>query len=102
MKLDKLEQLAKAATPGPWEWERDSGDGLITTTKPPHPVITPATHGYENGSVLIDAADAAFIAAFSPDVVLKLIAVARAATEWAMSDGQNVTSILQALSALEG
>ena len=67
--LAELRRLAEAATPGPWEWDDDHArPGL--------------RHGRSFGGVLFrcgalygpDAADAAFIAAANPAVVLALLA----------------------------
>ncbi|SDH54952.1 hypothetical protein [Microbacterium sp. 77mftsu3.1] len=80
--LDHLEALAHAATPGPWvQWD----DGDVGTAYPvtknrrrrdqePEQVQVESDH-------LANAhgADGAYIAALSPDVVLTLIALARAA-----------------------
>ena len=67
--LAELRRLAENATPGPWEWDDDHArPGL--------------RHGRSFGGVLFrcgalygpDAADAAFIAAANPAVVLALLA----------------------------
>ena len=69
MTLDDLEQLTKRATPGPW------GVG----TSAPTCIKTPA--GKVIAKMGPDAAydDDEYIAAVSPETVLKLIAIARAA-----------------------
>jgi hypothetical protein len=66
--LDEIERLAQQATPGPWKKvEHGGGDVRVDL----------GIEQYDTG--ILCRADAAFIAACSPDVVLKLIAVARAA-----------------------
>jgi len=81
MDLDKLEQLAKAATPGPWRWNDDDGSLGTSHDEGTHYVSVafgePTAEG--NHRIIIDDRGAAYISAASPDVVLKLIAVARAA-----------------------
>ena len=73
--LDKLEQLARAATPGPWSAE---GDGAITwrgsTTSLAGCVakVTDPSHPSAKN-------DAAFIAAANPAAVLELVQRLRAA-----------------------
>lgn len=62
--LDKLEALAKAATPGPWQVPPGA---LSTVTSADRPLLI-------DGGTLNDAQ---YIAALSPDVALKLIALAR-------------------------
>lgn len=82
--LDKLEALAKAATPGPWRWGRwDSPDGktdmfkLYATSERSMPVIciVPESAWVTLGS------DTEYIAAASPDVVLELVRQLRAAND---------------------
>lgn len=75
--LDRLEQLAKAATPGPWSTEKPprNSDGwqqgvTIGATRGGMIYATPPGGQYP-------LADAKFIAAASPDVMLALIAAAR-------------------------
>ena len=69
--FEQLEQLAKAATPGPWKATVLSGEGssnyaaIYPDTEPgPAPVFV--TSG-------IDRRDAQFIAAANPEVILRLI-----------------------------
>lgn len=82
MNLDRLEQLARDATPGPWVQRRISGlptrwidqaqaDGLC--------VATAVWRHWRDANTT--EANAAYLAAASPDVVLKLIAVARCARD---------------------
>ena len=90
--LDKLEALAKAATPGPWfqcglPWF-DAGSGVLAGSPDPHIgmmiVDTEAWDGereefaeHYDGEVASSDADAAFIAAANPATILDLIASAR-------------------------
>lgn len=76
--LDKLEAAARAATPGPWEWDGrrvDPDDGYVHIPECSYIVglISLAGHyeGYQE--------DCDFIAATSPDVVLELVRRLRAA-----------------------
>ena len=66
-KLDELERLAKAATPGPWEIRETHHAGTCVCSAPPgvkwHDVLS---YGSDE--------DAAYVAAISPDVVLGLLA----------------------------
>ena len=79
--LKALAELARAATPGPWRHDpRGEASGFehvfVGLPDGPGQTIAQWTLPY----------DAAYIAAASPDVVLKLIAVAEAAKAWAESD----------------
>lgn len=70
MNLDKLKELAKAATPGPWH--TDAGGYVVTT----HPVNTPQGKirmeiGVNYGDCSRDNRE--FIAAANPDTILKLL-----------------------------
>lgn len=82
--IDHLEKLARESTPGPWIVE-----GVA-------------------GSIINRHADAAFIASASPDVILKLCAVVRAARELTTfldddlgMDKPQLTWMRQALAELE-
>ncbi len=75
--LDELKLIAQAATPGPWKsdvWIETDGYGWRATG--PHHEDNIDPMGSETGCPEEQAAqrDAAHIAAFSPDVVLALIA----------------------------
>lgn len=64
--LDQLEELANAATPGPWEWvgcQLESRDATI---------LTENTSDNFYGEEML-ATDAAHIAAAHPATILKLI-----------------------------
>ncbi len=74
--LSTLRSLAEAATPGPWEAlvsKSGNHDGIY------HPFDKPDENGYNGSHVVmegdsyLDSADAAFIAACSPEVILTLI-----------------------------
>jgi hypothetical protein len=79
--LDKLERLARAATPGPWKWREECGsvslDRVVSDDERGigEHVAFAAPCGYENSSIIIE--DAAVIAAASPDAVLAMIARVR-------------------------
>lgn len=74
-RLDKLRELAQAATPGPWEWV-DPGDTYM-------PVLTGETANvcdfgdseqfYPIEGTPPSDADCAFIAAANPTVILSLL-----------------------------
>lgn len=78
MNLDELERLAEAATPGPWKQEYSGGHYAesVTAAKPRGGTITVARIG---SGPKRRADDAAHIAACSPDAILRLLAVVRAA-----------------------
>lgn len=86
-KLTQVEEAARAATPGPWfanaydaDWDGTGHEASIGTQ--PHACKWPDAaadivgHGYEGGGVE-RLADAQFIAASSPDVVLRRVAADR-------------------------
>ncbi len=85
--IDSLERLARAATPGPWKWTESYGSVSLDRDVPNHDhtlgdhVLFAEPCGDCNSSVLVEDADAAYLAAVSPDVVLGLIALLRAAEE---------------------
>ena len=71
--LDKLEELAKKATPGPWS----SNGPLAVNTSQDHPLCTLSSAFHrelENGKA---GQDAEFIASANPTTVLELIAEVR-------------------------
>lgn len=72
--IDRLEMLAKAATPGPWTVE--DRDGLLSPTGS---ALVRGAHGYE-GYFSLDE-DAAYCAAANPAAILALIAEVRALRE---------------------
>lgn len=74
--LDRLEQLATAATPGPWETGRQTDDGPFAMVDGGDDQIADC-HRNHWGDRQCEA-NAAFIAALSPDVVLELIRWAKA------------------------
>jgi hypothetical protein len=71
--LDALEKLAEAATPGPWETEVADFDARSWAIFHRGGTFVAPDAGCE--------ADAAYIAAMSPDVALALIARLRAAEQ---------------------
>jgi hypothetical protein len=79
--LSKLETIAKAATPGEWRWDPDDGSlGSLQDERSHYVTVAYArdSGGPIIGSVIdIGKNDAEHIAAFSPDVVLRLIAELR-------------------------
>ncbi len=83
MKLTELEAAARAATPGPWilatsnSWRRYLSQTGHSVCEPTKQADGHADLWFRNGGV--DGPDALYIAAMSPDVALKLIAVAQAA-----------------------
>jgi hypothetical protein len=78
--LDKLEQLARAATPGRWKWRDDHGSVSLDRDVPDHErkigdhVAFAAPCGCENSSIVIDENDAALIEYASPDFMLEVVA----------------------------
>lgn len=79
MNLDQLQKIAEEATPGPWETD-GHGLGIYPSldgkSGPALCALMSKSGAYDNHE-----ANAAHIAAASPDVVLRLIAVARAAKD---------------------
>ncbi len=74
--LSTLRSLAEAATPGPWEAQITKSRKCCGIFHPyPEPVKGEfeGEHVILEGSSYLDAKDAAFIAACSPDVILALI-----------------------------
>lgn len=71
MTLSDLERLAREATPGPWEWS----DGFLWNGTTDKGVLA---HG-EVVEWPVSQESAAYIAAVSPERILALVAVARAA-----------------------
>jgi hypothetical protein len=101
--LDGLEAKALAATPGPWSTDHDRvcdgrcgdpvryHDGSCCDHR--NPVGCYIERHPNCGAIAWDAErDAAYIAAVSPDVVLKLIAVARAAVRYCGPSGEDVAA----------
>ena len=93
MTLDELEALARAATPGPWVVQQpEVGSPFYidthTSEDGPEPVVA--------SPMLAALRDAAYIAAWSPERILALVAVARAAGDW-----ENPIGLRDALRALD-
>ena len=93
MNLEDLEKLAKSATPGPRKYFDHRNDEDLTWGtfsiqnkehfKDPFFFISDAedVDDTKQGSLILTNADAEYIAAVSPDVVLKMIQQLRAADE---------------------
>jgi hypothetical protein len=87
MSLDELEKLAKAATPGPWVWEKRREKERANVQ-----YVEPYSDGSgfcqydlisrDSGVYGPDVPTCEYIIACNPETVLKLIAVARAADEY--------------------
>lgn len=82
--LARAEALARAATPGPWfahahDWGDHEFAADIGTSPTPGPDATANVvgHGWESGGV-VEQHDADFIAANSPDIVLRRVQAERA------------------------
>ena len=73
--LDALEQMARAATPGPWEVDRDYDGEVFVGMK------RSIDGSWDLDSSLLGDADAAYITAFDPPTVHRLLAQARRALE---------------------
>ena len=111
MNLDDLETKARAATPGPWRSDAERVcDGHCGESVRYHDgsccdrssAIGCNIEGHSNcNTVARDAdRDAVYIAAVSPDVVLKLIAVARAAIHYCGPEGKDAGALDRAVEAL--
>lgn len=76
--LDRLEELARAATPGPWKAVEVKGGHHGVTSKDNYPNVVSAWsdwEGYGHGS---SGVNAAYIAAANPECVQQLIEDVRA------------------------
>jgi len=110
------EAAAKAATPGPWEWEPetdgwgDCGPDLVTVAKlPPYPDGSQSpvetvigSWGHDANGITVEPADAQHIARHDPARVLAECAAKRAIIELSVNwDGftRNV-DVLRALAAV--
>jgi len=107
MNLESLKQLAEAATPGPWvSFYEGGGDHMIQQASPEELEI-----GYCHGSCSLSdsptfetaSANAAFIAACNPKVVMAMLEVVRQAKEAYeyQPSPKSHAALGQALSALE-
>ena len=101
--LDKLEELARAATPGPWR-----RCDLTHVEVVPEPGCSSAGITHRSSRGTYSPADAAFIAAANPQVLLDLIARVRAAEEvveaarYTVEDrGDDLRRLRQALDRLD-
>lgn len=91
MNLTELQRLAEAATPGPWYVDQDARPGMewnraIATDPDGNRWICAMMHS-DGKHPARDEATASYISSLSPDVVLWLIAIARAAAYVAKSNG---------------
>lgn len=85
IKLDDLEATAKAATPGPWNYDTHDGgvdrleddDGEIVVAGAVVGTFWP--HGASTRQLLLESSDALHIATFDPPTALALIAKLREA-----------------------
>lgn len=79
--IDRLERLARSATPGPWTFDLKHEEPLYDEPGVPEYwnwEIGPEGETLLDGTATDDpTADLAYIAACSPDVILRLIAVVR-------------------------
>jgi hypothetical protein len=94
MKLDELERLAKAATPGPWQVRKQQAIVRYSDDETTFDIVAGAQAD----------ADLDYIAALSPDVALKLIAVVREVMgldEADMRESMRCRDLYDALAALE-
>jgi len=79
--LDRLEELAKRATPGPWRVDPRPQDTGVCDIVAIDPSALPGDDPNLVFEDLSNDADAAYAALASPDTILALIAVARAAEQ---------------------
>lgn len=92
MDMDKLEEIAKAAEivhPGPWDgWLYSSTGPVSRSTKPGsfETIVYELPEKESGGEEL-----ARYIAAFSPDVVLRLLQVARLSAEYESADAGDMS-----------
>jgi hypothetical protein len=77
MNIDKLTEIAEAATPGPWELRNKSGMQGLIYPKCEHFPVAAATGFYSQNS----ENTAVYIVTFNPDRVRLMLAVVKAAKE---------------------
>lgn len=104
----ELRAKAEAATPGPWFIDEDTRPGMewnrhIVSDLQGDNAVCFMAHS-DGKDPQRDRATALFIAAASPDVVLRLIAIAEAAQAWTEARGatQMHARLLALREALEG
>jgi hypothetical protein len=94
--LDALEAAARAATPGPWQVGYNDGSGRYESDKDEFCITTGHDSVLHASCLNPECAedDAAYIAAASPDVILRLTAELRKARETiaAHHSGESVTA----------
>ncbi len=76
--IERLETLAKAATPGPWEYARGKIRGFITHAIIAYPDVLIGSNGFVKPGGPTATANAAFIAACHPETILTLCAALKA------------------------
>ena len=81
--LDKLETLARAATPGPWSWWTSNSTLRLTGADGRDGGVLYGYARHGNGDVNCAPNDQAFISAANPAALLALIALARRARPYA-------------------
>jgi len=79
--LDKLEALARAATPGPWSWWTSNSMLRLTGADGKDGGVLCPHYYMGHADLECSPADQAFIAAANPAMILALIAQARAAQQ---------------------
>jgi hypothetical protein len=106
--LDRLQELCEAATSGPWHADACGwGGGVIWAGQPEERPGKPVYVQHPEQADPLSAEDVDYISAASPDVVLRLLAVARAAQQLvaeypSMRQGRQLSGPLNtALAALE-
>lgn len=78
--LQKLQEIARAATPGPWEYEWHEGEALISGQTDGHKHFVAISHHSWNGK---------FIATFNPRLIEKLLAEIKSGRK-AMNAGRRI------------
>lgn len=78
--MDRLRELAAAATPGPWRWVVTGSEG--GTLYSPDTRHRPLTGRIARFTGIRASADGSFAAAANPDTVLRLLDVVDAVRSW--------------------
>lgn len=89
--LNKLEALARAATPGPWTWWTSNSVLRLTGADERDGGVLHAYARGSYGAISCSPANQAFIAATNPAAVLELIAIARAGQKADAAASANAT-----------
>ena len=77
--LEQIEALARGATPGPWE---SNEDGVVVDRPGERYRVILSSNIYDTKR----ARDSAYVAAVSPDVILRLVEIVKAAEKVPTSD----------------